>query len=213
MELGTRSGAKLSRAYLVIDLVATLLFAVEGASAGALAGLDLLGILVVGFCTALVGGVLRDVLLGDLPPAAFGSPSRIVLAFVGGIIVMVAFSVTQEIPAWILVVLDAGALGLFAASGAEKAIAHGSNGFVVVMLGTITAVGGGVVRDVLLNHVPVVLSANVYATAAAAGSFVIWLAIKLKVPTTLAMILGIVVCVGIRLCAVALNWQLPTVRS
>jgi uncharacterized membrane protein YeiH len=202
----------MSRAYLVIDLAATLLFAVEGASAGAASGLDWLGILVVGFCTALVGGVIRDILLGDLPPAAFQSPSRMILAFAGGVIVVIAYSVTREIPGWILVVLDAGALGLFAATGAEKAIAHKSNGLVVVMLGTITAVGGGVVRDVLLNRVPVVLTANIYATAAAAGSLVIWVAVKLKVPPTIAMVLGVVVCVALRLLAVAFDWQLPRVR-
>ncbi|WP_419817847.1 trimeric intracellular cation channel family protein [Glaciibacter flavus] len=198
-----------ARLYLGVDLAATLLFAVEGASVGVRAHLDLLGVLVVGFCTALVGGVLRDLLMGDTPPAAFRSPVRIILALAGGLIAFVLAATVAEVPAGVLVVLDAFALGLFAVSGADKALQSGANGWVVVMLGTITAVGGGVVRDVLVNTVPVVLVASVYATAAAAGALAVWIAARLRWSPIVGMSIGFVVCTLLRLAAVAFDWQLP----
>jgi uncharacterized membrane protein YeiH len=197
-----------ARLYLAIDLAATLLFAIEGASAGIQAHLDLFGVLVVGFSPALVGGIIRDVLLGDTPPAALKSPSRIVVALLGGLIAFAVFS-ASSIPPAVLTTLDAAALALFAVTGALKAHEHGSNGWVVVMLGTITAVGGGVVRDVLLRKVPAVLTADIYATAAALGAFALWLALRLKVPPVWAMAIGFVVCFGVRLAAVAFDWQVP----
>lgn len=194
--------------YLWIDVAATLLFALEGASAGIQAHLDLFGVLVVGFSTALVGGIVRDLLLGDAPPAAFRSPSRIVAAFLGGLIAFALFS-ASAIPASVLTTSDAAALALFAVTGAAKAREHGSNGLVVVMLGTITGVGGGVVRDLLLGKVPAVLTADIYASAAALGAFSFWLTASLKLPPVWAMAIGIVVCFGVRTAAVAFGWQLP----
>ncbi|WP_308466868.1 trimeric intracellular cation channel family protein [Rathayibacter soli] len=201
-----------ARSYLVADLTATALFGFEGAAAGARSGLDLLGILVVGFSTALVGGIIRDVLLGDVPPAALRSPSRIVAAFAGSLVAFIVFALVPDVPSWLLTVPDAAALALFAVTGAEKAWAHGSNLWVVVALGTITGVGGGVVRDMLLNRLPTVLTGNVYATAAIAGSLVVGVALRFKVPPTAAMTAGFVVCFGIRLLAVAFDLQLPTLR-
>ena len=200
-----------ARWYLGVDLAATFLFAVEGASVGVRAHLDLLGVLVVGFCTALVGGVLRDLLMGEAPPAAFRSPSRIILALAGGLVAFVLFATVSEVPTSVLTVLDALALGLFAATGADKARQSGANGWVVVMLGTITAVGGGVVRDVLVNTVPIVLTASIYATAAAAGALVVWIVALLRWSPIVGMMLGFAVCVVLRLIAVAFGWQLPHV--
>jgi uncharacterized membrane protein YeiH len=199
---------KAGRLYLAIDLAATLLFSVEGASAGVAAHLDLFGVLVVGFSTALVGGIIRDLLLGDAPPAALKSPSRIVAALVGGLIAFAFFRV-NALPAELLTILDAAALALFAVTGAAKAREHGSNGWVVVMLGTITGVGGGVVRDLLLGKVPAVLTADVYASAAALGALALWFAVRLKLTPAWAMAIGFVVCFGVRLAAVAFDWQLP----
>jgi uncharacterized membrane protein YeiH len=201
-----------ARTYLVVDLVATALFGLEGAATGAAAGLDLLGIVVVGFSTAVVGGILRDILLGEAPPAVFRSPSRIIAALVGCLAAILLFATFGSVPVGVLVVLDAAALALFAATGARKAAGLGANLWVVVMLGTITAVGGGVVRDILLAKVPVVLTASVYASAAAAGALVVGICLRLKVPPVGAMALGFFVCLGLRLAAVALDWQLPTFR-
>jgi uncharacterized membrane protein YeiH len=201
-----------AQTYLVVDLAATALFGLEGASAGAAAGLDLLGILVVGFSTALVGGVIRDLLLGDTPPAAFRSPSRIIAALIGSLAAFVLYAAVQQVPGDVLMILDAAALALFAVTGAEKAVEHGSNVIVVVILGAITGVGGGVVRDVLLNRVPAVLAGNIYATAAGAGALAVWIALRLKVPPVPAMAVGFAVCFVLRLLAISYGWELPKLR-
>jgi len=192
-----------------VDIAATGLFAIEGATAGAAAGLDLLGVLVVGFSTALVGGVIRDLLLGDAPPAALRSPVRIIVALAGSVLAFVLAAASVDIPAAVLTTLDAAALALFAVTGADKALQHGSNLWVVVMLGTITGVGGGVVRDVLLNRVPFVLTSSVYATAAAAGALVFGLLGRARVPALAAMTAGFAVCFVLRILAVVFGWQLP----
>lgn len=192
-----------------MDVVATGLFGFEGAIAGAVAGLDILGVIVVGMATAVGGGIVRDVLLGDLPPAAFGSPVRIVVALISSLLgFVVAASPLHPTTLW-LGVLDALALGLFAATGAQKALGRGSNGWVVVFLGTVTAVGGGVIRDVLMSRVPVVLSANVYAVAAAAGAAVYLLCARLRLPGTVVIGLSVAACFALRVAAIVGDWQLP----
>lgn len=209
---GGRASVAGRRLYSVADHAATLVFAVEGASAGVLAGLDVLGVLVVAFCTALVGGILRDVLLGDVPPAAFRSPSRIVVALVGGGATCVLAAGGVHVSVGALSVVDAAGLALFAVTGAQKAIEHRSNGLVVVILGTMTAVGGGVVRDVLLNRVPMVLDNDIYATAAAAGALAVYLASRARFAPVWAMTIGFVVCFAVRLVALTYGWQLPSFR-
>ena len=200
------------RLYSVADHAATALFAIEGATAGVVAGLDVLGVLVVGFCTALAGGILRDVLLGDVPPAAFRSPSRIVVALAGAGFTCLVATELREVPVGLIAVFDAGGLALFAVTGAQKALEHRSNGLVVVILGTMTAVGGGVVRDILLNRVPLVLSGDFYATAAAAGALAVYIASRLRFAPVWAMTIGFTVCFVLRLLALTFAWQLPSFR-
>jgi uncharacterized membrane protein YeiH len=191
-----------------VDVAATAVFGVEGAAAGALAGLDIVGVVVVGFCTALVGGIIRDVLLGDLPPAALRSPVRIVVALLAsGAGFLLAAAVTQA--GLVFGILDAAGLALFDVTGAQKAFDHGSNGWVVVMLGAITGVGGGVVRDVLLGRQPVVLTSSVYAAAAAAGALVFLLLRRARVPDGWALLAGFAVCFTVRVLALVFGWQLP----
>lgn len=201
-----------ARTYLVADLIATGLFGLEGAVAGAAAGLDLLGIVAVGFSTAAVGGILRDILLGEVPPAIFRSPSRIIAALSGCLVAIALYAGIGSVSTGALVTLDSAALALFAVTGARKAAAVGSNLWVVVMLGTITAVGGGMVRDVLLTKVPVVLTADVYASAAAAGALVVGICLRLRVPPVGAMVIGFAATLALRVAAVAFNWQLPSFR-
>ncbi|MFF2372539.1 trimeric intracellular cation channel family protein [Agromyces sp. NPDC058110] len=168
----------------------------------------LLGIVVVGFSTALVGGVLRDLLLGDAPPAAFRSPLRLTVAILGSL-AAIPFRPVLEAGSGIVVVLDAIALSLFAVAGAEKALALRSNAIVAVALGAITAVGGGVVRDVLIGRTPIVLSESFYASAAILGALATVLATRLRLDVRWAMDLGFVVCLASRLAAIAFDWQLP----
>lgn len=159
-----------ARAFAALDIIATGVRGVEGAALAAHAGFDLLGVLVVGFVTAVVGGMLRDVLLGDLPPAALRSSSRILVALAASGAAFVLLRLVDEVPSTVLLTLDGVGLALFAVIGAQKASAHGASLWVVVVVGVVAATGGGVVRDVLLGQTPVLLTQSVYGGAAALGA-------------------------------------------
>lgn len=198
-----------TRLFDVLDIVATGLFAVEGAAAAAHAGLDLLGVLVVGFIVALAGGILRDVLLGDVPPAAFSSRIRIIVALGASLVTFGLLAAIDEIPPLALAAADAVGLALFAVGGAEKASARGANLWVVAALGTMTATVGGLVRDVLLNRMPFVLSQSVYGTAALAGALTTGILLRWTRAHRVAILAGFLVAFGLRMLAVAFDWHLP----
>jgi uncharacterized membrane protein YeiH len=111
----------------------------------------------------------------------------------------------------VLVLLDAAGLSLFAVAGAEKALSFEIHPFIAVLMGGITGVGGGTIRDVLLAEVPTVLRADVYATAALAGAAVVVIGLRLKLPRTPVVIAGVVVCFLLRMISVWLHWNLPKI--
>jgi uncharacterized membrane protein YeiH len=194
----------------VADMAGTLLFGLEGALAGIRGHLDLIGVMVLAFATALGGGIIRDLLIGAIPPASLRDWRYAALAFGGGTIAFFLYNVVQGIPGNLMMVLDATGLALFAIAGTEKALEHKMSGFIAVLLGTITGVGGGAVRDVLLAQVPRVLRAEVYATAAIVGSVCMVSCRKLKVSPTVSAILGGAVCFLLRVVSVWRHWNLPT---
>jgi uncharacterized membrane protein YeiH len=196
-----------------VDLAGTFLFAVEGATAAIAGHLDLLGIMVLSFATALAGGVIRDVLIGAVPPEAFQNWRYSVVAFTAAGFVFVLHHSVQQVPGTLLMVLDAAGLGLFAVAGTEKALVFGIHPLIAIQMGAITAVGGGMVRDILLAQVPVVLRAEVYATAALLGSAVLILCRRLKLSPTWAAVLGGTVCFLLRVVSVLQHWNLPKVAE
>ena len=194
-----------------VDLAGTFLFAVEGATAAIAGHLDLLGIMVLSFATALAGGVIRDLLIGAVPPEAFRDWRYSVVAFTAAGFVFVLHHSVQQVPGTLLMVLDAAGLGLFAVAGTEKALAYGIHPFIATLMGTITAVGGGMVWDILLAQVPSVLRTEVYATAALLGSLVLIPCRRLRVSPTLAAVAGGTVCFALRVVSVLEHWNLPRV--
>jgi uncharacterized membrane protein YeiH len=194
----------------VADMAGTLLFGLEGALAGLRGHLDLIGVMVLAFATALGGGIIRDLLIGAIPPASLRDWRYAALAFGGGTIAFFLYNVVQGIPGNLMMVLDAAGLALFAIAGTEKALEHKMSGFIAVLMGTITGVGGGAVRDVLLAQVPRVLRAEVYATAAIVGSACMVSCRKLKSSPTVSAILGGAVCFLLRVVSVWKHWNLPT---
>lgn len=198
---------------LAIDLMGTLVFAVEGAMAAIQGNLDFLGILVLSFATALGGGIVRDVLIGAVPPNSIRDWRYGVVAFSGAAAVFFFHHFVQQIPGPVIVSLDAAGLALFAVAGAGKALAYEIHPFVAMLMGGITGVGGGTVRDVLLAQVPAVLRADVYAVAALAGAAVMIAGLKLGGPRTLMAILGAAVCFALRIVAVWQHWNLPRVTG
>jgi len=197
------------RLLLFFDFAGTLVFAVEGAMAAENGDLDLLGAMVLAFATALGGGIIRDLLIGAVPPNSIRDWRYGAIAFAAAGIEILFPNPAHGIPASVLTVLDAAGLSLFAVAGAEKALSFGINPLLAVLMGGITGVGGGTIRDVLLAQVPNVLKADVYASAALAGAAVVVIGIKLKLPRAAAAIAGGVICFLLRVVSVWLHWNLP----
>jgi uncharacterized membrane protein YeiH len=195
---------------VALDITGTFIFAIEGALAGIQGNLDLLGIMVLAFSTALGGGVIRDVLIGAAPPNALRDWRYAALAFAGGAITFVFYPVVLRVPHVALLGLDAAGLALFAVSGTEKALEVKISPFIATLMGTITAVGGGTLRDVLLAHVPAVLRVDIYATAALFGSAVLAVLRKLGLGPKPAALCGFLACFLLRLLSVSQHWHLPT---
>ena len=160
---------RLAAVLVGVDAAAVLLFAIEGGALAAAARLDLLGVLVVAVATALGGGTIRDLLLGDSPPDSVRDPRFALVALAGGAATFVFYRYVREIPDPVLITLDAGGLALFAVSGAAKALEHRLAAVMCVAMGGITAVGGGVIRDLLLTRVPIILRLDVYAHRGTGG--------------------------------------------
>jgi uncharacterized membrane protein YeiH len=201
--------ARLGTLVLAADLAGTLLFAVEGGFIAIDAHLDVLGIAVIAFVTALGGGVLRDVLLGDAPPAALRDARYPLLAFAGAWVAILARWHAPSLAAAPLVTLDAAALALFAVAGAEKSKASGCNGLTASLLGMLTGVGGGATRDVLLGQIPAILHTGFYATAAFAGGVVVAMSQRFGVSPRTACIGGGLACFALRLGGAFGHWHLP----
>ena len=198
------------RVVLGFDLAATLVFALEGALVAVDDDLDLLGVLVITFATALAGGIIRDLLIGAVPPASLEHPRYPVTAFVAGAAVFVLHGAFDDVPTALLTTLDAVGLGLFAVSGAEKALLRGLNPLSAVLLGGVTAVGGGSVRDLLLNETPAVFREDLYAVPALLGATVMVVGLRQGLPRLPMMAAGGAVCFALRVVSVWLDWNLPT---
>ena len=165
---------------LVVDLIGTFVFAVEGALAGIDAGLDVFGLLVLSFVTALGGGTIRDVLIGAIPPNSIRDWRYGATAFAGGGAVFFFHPLFQRVPVHLMITLDAAGLALFAVAGVGKALEYGITPLLAIMMGAVTGAGGGTVRDVLLAQVPGVLHSDVYAAAALAGAIVVVVGLKIE---------------------------------
>ncbi|WNZ86504.1 MULTISPECIES: trimeric intracellular cation channel family protein [Pseudomonas] len=203
--------SRVERIVLVADLAGTAVFAVEGAIAAMRSQLDLLGVMVIAFIVALGGGVTRDLLIGATPPNAVADWRYPALAFfMGGL----AFVFHEQVLGWsgsTLIVLDAAGLALFAVAGAQKALNFGITPFVAMLMGTITGVGGGVIRDIVLARIPVVLQVDLYASSAFVGAAVLIVARRLGVSPVAAALLAGAGCLTLRLLSVHFGWQLPKV--
>ncbi|MFD1511874.1 trimeric intracellular cation channel family protein [Halomarina rubra] len=200
-------------AFTVMNAVGLLAFAVAGSLKGAEADLDLFGVAVLGVLTALGGGTLRDVLVGRVP-ASLQSTADVGVALVG-VALAVAFVVGSEDvrghPA--LVVSDAVGLAAFAATGALVGVDAGLSPFGVVVLATLTGVGGGSLADLLLTRVPVVLREDFYATPAALGGVGYWSATAAGVTADEALLGTAALVFAVRVLAVRGDWRLPTLSA
>jgi len=203
--------ARANRLLLAVDLAGTLLFAIEGGEAAVAGHLDLLGLMVLAFATALGGGLIRDLLLNAAPPASLRDWRYPATAFLGGAIVFCLYRYVAVIPPHVLLVLDAAGLAFFAVAGTEKALLYQMNPLVAILMGALTAVGGGTIRDLLLDQVPKVLNADIYATAALFGAIVMILLRRFKIPWPWTGVAGGIACFTLRLLSLWQHWNLPKV--
>src|SRR5699024_9640946 len=153
-------------------------------------------------------GMTRDVLIGAIPPAAIAQWPYIAASILAGLATFWAHDTVRRHQGAILV-FDAAGLALFAVSGALKALAFGLDPGAAVLLGMLTGIGGGMLRDVLVAEIPTVLRAELYAVAALAGATVVVVAAELGLPSGPAATAGALVCFGLRLVALRRGWSLP----
>ena len=193
---------------LVLDLVGTFVFALSGASAGVKRQLDLFGVLVLSFVAGNFGGITRDLMIGTVPPAAISDWRYLAVSIPAGAVTFGWFTSVNRLQSAVLL-FDAAGLALFAVSGTQKALAFGLNPVTAALLGMLTGIGGGMVRDVLVAEIPTVLRADLYAIAALAGAAVVVAGNLLHLPSAPVTIAGAALCFGLRLIAIRRGWRLP----
>lgn len=191
----------------VLDLIGVVVFAVTGALASARRGLDVFGLVVVAVVTAIGGGTLRDLLLGATPVFWVRQPSYLIAAAVAGLGVCALGPWLARVDR-LLVVLDACGLALFTAIGTRTALAAGVSPIVAPVMGMITGVAGGLMRDLLCGRTPLVLRREVYATASLAGA-VVCVAASRSFHGPSAMALAALVVLVTRLLAIFTGLSLP----
>ncbi|HWR52401.1 MAG TPA: trimeric intracellular cation channel family protein [Bryobacteraceae bacterium] len=197
---------------VAFDLGGTFVFALSGAAAGVKHRLDLFGVLVLAFAAGNSGGITRDVLIGAVPPAAISDWRYIAVSILAGLVTFYWYGIINRLRSPVLV-FDAAGLALFAVSGAGKALAFHADPLAATLLGTLTGIGGGIVRDVLVSEIPTVLRTELYAVAALIGAAVVVTGRMLHLQSAVAAPAGAVLCFGLRLMAIRRGWQLPTPRS
>lgn len=194
---------------LGLDLLGTAAFAVNGAmTAIRTARLDIVGIITLGMVTAIGGGFIRDILLGDLPPATFLDWRYLLVAASGGLL---AFFLGRKLDrlALPITILDAVGLSLFAITGTIKGLEFGLGNTQAIILGIITAVGGGTIRDVLIRQIPSILHADLYAIPALLGAGITVIVAESGLHPYPWAIIGASLCFILRMVGVKYDLQAP----
>ena len=204
--------------FFLIEAIGTIAFASSGAMTAIRKRLDLLGIIILGETTAVGGGMLRDILLGRVPPSLFINPVYVIMAFVTVLILFFIIRFNQQIMTGpyivayekIMNIFDAVGLAAFTVTGIDTAAmaGYGEYHFLSIFVGVLTGVGGGVLRDIMAGQTPYILKKHVYACASLAGAiFYVYLSGALG--SNAAMVTGALLVIAIRLLATKYCWDLP----
>ena len=198
-----------STLFLVLELAGVFAFALNGAlTAIRVTRIDVVGVVTLGMVTALGGGIIRDVLLDSLPPATFSDWRYLAVATLGG---LVAFALARRLERLTLPIslLDAAGLSLFAVTGASKALDYGLGAGQAVILGALTGVGGGTLRDVLIRRIPAVLHSGLYAIPALIGAAITVIAVRADLFGLVAAVTAATVCFLVRLLGIVFHLNAP----
>ncbi len=209
-----------SNIIFIVEIIGTIAFASSGAMVAVRKKLDLFGIIVLGVVTAVGGGMLRDLTIGNIPPNMFRNPIYVFTAFVTVLILFLLFrcwpalleSRYMEDYERIMNILDAVGLGAFTVIGIDTGVeaGYGSYRFLIIFLGVLTGIGGGILRDIMAGETPYVLKKHVYACASIAGACLyVWSLGFTR--SDYAMVVSALLVVAIRMLASHFRWNLPGV--
>jgi len=190
-----------------LDLFGVFVFALSGAMAADRRRMDLFGFIVIALLPALGGGTLRDIII-DTPVFWLTDPAYLLAALLAAVVTFVAANLIHRAGQW-LVWADAVGLSLFCVLGAAKALALGHTAIIATVMGVMTAVVGGIIRDVVCNEVPLILRQDIYATAAFAGAISYVALVSLGADNSAAIWIGAAVCFAVRGAALIWNLSLP----
>ncbi len=207
--------------YFIVEIVGTVAFAVSGAMVAIDKKADIFGVLVLSSITALGGGAIRDILIGNLPPRMFSDYRYVLAAVIISTIVFVVayifrdkYQQSEKAVDSVNNFFDAVGLGIFTVTGVQVAIESGfkMNGVLAICLGVITGIGGGVLRDVMLREIPFVLKKRIYALASIAGAIVYYNLYLVNFERTRAIVISVIVTFSIRVLATIFKLDLPKVK-
>ncbi|MBL0748136.1 trimeric intracellular cation channel family protein [Nocardioides baculatus] len=193
---------------VVLDLTGIFVFAVAGALVAVRKNLDLFAALVLGGVTGLGGGFIRDVLIGATPPAALADWRYLLVPIAAGLVTFFFHTLVGRVER-VITVFDAFGLALFCVTGALKAVDYGLEPLPAALLGMVTGIGGGMIRDVLAGSVPVIFEGVLYATPALMGAAVAVLLNRTELPLVVVAAAGFSTCLGFRLLAMVRGWRAP----
>lgn len=191
----------------IIEISGTVAFAISGAFSAMQKRMDIFGVIIMGFVTAIGGGTIRDILIGDTP-VSWMRDYKLPLIILGTVIAAILFKKYIKTFKVTLFLFDALGLGLFTIIGIQKGVSIGLNPGICIALGTITGCFGGVVRDILLNHIPLIFHREIYATACIFGGILYFLLVG-YLDINIVKVIAITVICSIRIIAVKFKLMLP----
>ncbi|WP_188981948.1 trimeric intracellular cation channel family protein [Pseudomonas matsuisoli] len=198
--------------FYLFDLFGVAVFAISGALVAGRKSMDLFGVMVVAIVTALGGGTLRDVILGRHPVSWIGNDTYIIVASLAAIGTVAWVRFTRPIPQRILLIADAFGLAVFTVIGTEAALQQPTPPSTAVIMGVMTGVAGGVMRDIICNEIPLIFQREIYATACIAGSAAYLSLSYFHLPTGLVTGVAMLIVLSIRLAAIRWHLALPHMR-
>lgn len=201
---------EVTRLLFTLELIGVLAAAATGALKGIRCGMDIFGVLVLAVITALGGGLIRDILV-DRFPVSLANPIYFDAALFGGAVTMLAVRRIHGYLLWINI-LDALGLASFSILGAQLGLARHLNFLAILLLGLLTGIGGGLLRDILANDVPYVLRREIYALASIAGITLFWAIAQIPFANDAALLAGVLAIFGIRLAAIHWNLNAPRIH-